>query len=534
MLIHHPLRWVVLSTIVGSVACARPTPSAASLAPVRDTSIFAPLTLPPTPSGVRLETGAPGPHYWQNQADYDLTATLDTLTGTLHGAMVLRYTNHSPQTLGVLWLQLEQNRYRPRAPRPDTSVNPVAPLGDVIEQCTQVIRGRPIAVSLEDHRTEAKLTLAQPLAPGATATLAVRWHFRVPTDVFGRMGRVNALYAIGQWYPRVNVYDDVKGWNLEPYLDGNGEFYLEYGEFTLRVTVPAHYIVAATGTLENPAEILTPTERTRLAQALHADTIIHVVTAAELTNGTAFRTDTGLVTWRFHATHVRDMVFAASPEYQWDATHWHAILVQSYYLPDGADVWHAAADMAQRSIQEYSERWVPYPYPQISVVQSPITGGMEYPMISFNGVEAYNAYFILTHEVGHNWFPMLVGSNERVHAWMDEGLNMFINTFSMARWPLRESDKTIQSDEARAMIEAQVTAHADARIEIPADSVPDDGDFKYVAYYKPAGVLQLLRRDVLGPARFDNAFRTYIRRWAYKHPTPRISSARWTKRRGAR
>ena len=517
MTMRHPLYWAVLSTAIGTLACAGSTPSpAASLAPVRDTSIFAPLTLLPMPSPTRLATGASGPHYWQNRADYDLKATLDTSTGTLHGSMVLRYTNHSPKTLDVLWFQMEQNSRRPNAPA-----------GDVIEQFAQVVHGHPISVSLEGHQTEAKVTLAQPLAPGATATLAVTWHFVVPAGQT-RMGRSDSLYLIGQWYPRVNVYDDVQGWNLEPYQGdgGQGDFYLDYGDYTLQVTVPAHYIVAATGTLDNPTEVLTPTARTRLAQAVHADTIIHVITAAELSNGTASRTHTGMVTWKFHAKNVRDAVFATSPAYQWDATHWQGILVQAYYLPEGADVWHEAADMARLSIEEYSERWFPYPYPQISVVQGPIWGGMEYPMISFNGISQTNAYFVLTHEVGHNWFPMVVGSNERMHAWMDEGLNTFINTFSAARrYPqggdqLAQADQMTRGDQARATIEARVTAHGDSRIEIPADSVPDDNEYQYVAYFKPVGVLQLLRRDVLGPARFDQALRTYIRRWANKHPTP--------------
>jgi hypothetical protein len=364
--------------------------------------------------------------------------------------------------------------------------------------------------------------LTRPLRPGEAAVFHVAWHFVVPrrpetksmpmSDLMRasltlRIGRDGRLYQIAQWYPRVNVYDDLKGWNTEPYP--GGEFYLEYGDFTLAVTAPADYIIAATGTLDNPGEVLTATQRARLAQAARTDTVIHVITAEELANGSAHPKHNGMMTWKFHAKNVRDAVFAASPDYQWDATHWKGIMVHAYYRPAATHTWSTVADMAKVSVREYSERWSPYPYPQVSVAEGntkgPISGGMEYPMISFDATfgSPSEVYHLITHEVGHNWFPMMVGSNERVHGWMDEGLDTFINTFSQARrFPEQLQDA-----------QPEVARPASARLS-PLERRQGD------EYNQPAYLLQLLRRDILGPAVFDEAFRTYIRRWAFKHPSP--------------
>ena len=501
--------------MVSTLICRHPAGGAAgfprgsvAVSPVADSSIFAPLTVPSAPSTTRLATGAPGPRYWQNRADYDLHATLDPVTGTVTGSMTLRYTNHSPDMLPFLWFQTEQNAFRDASHH--SSVQ--SPYGDLIDQFTEVVDGVPVAVRLEDHQTECKVTLPRPLRPGQTATLHVVWHFVVPPrETFSqpggvgailsmRMGREATLYQIAQWYPRVNVYDDVTGWNIEPY-DGR-EFFLEYGNFILTVTVPADYIVAATGTLDNSAEVLTPAEIARLAQAKHSDTTIHIVTDAELHDGRAHLKHNGMVTWKFHADNVRDAVWAAAPNYLWDATNWKGISAQAYYRPSMAGIWHDAADMVRLSIQEYSERWYPYPYPQASVAEGTISGGMEYPMLAFDGSVPIGSMqdFVITHKVGHNWFPILVGSNERVHPWMDEGLNGFINAFSMARRYPADSEQG-------TWIQPQVLQGVGQR--------PIGEDPSGAAY-----VLQVLRQDVLGPAVFDTAFRAYIKRWAFKHPTP--------------
>ena len=261
-------------------------------------------------------------------------------------------------------------------------------------------------------------------------TFEVAWHFMVPVDGSGRMGRDGTLYELAQWYPRLCVYDDVYGWNTDPYL-GQGEFYLDYGDYTLSVTIPAGYIVAATGSLENPREVLTATEIDRLAKAVKSDKPVAIVTAEELQNGKARPTTAGMLTWKFQAKNVRDVAWTASPNYQWDASGWHGIIAQAYYRPSATDPWgHGeAADEARMSIQEYSERWFQYPWPQISAVEGPV-GGMEYPMLAMEdrNPDKYSLYSVVTHEIGHNWFPMIVGSNERLHYWQDEGLNTFITS----------------------------------------------------------------------------------------------------------
>jgi hypothetical protein len=417
--------------------------------------------------------------------------------------MTLRYTNNSPDALDVLWIKTEQGRK------------------EGIGRFAQSVKGAFVPVKLEDHGLDTKVTLAQPIKAGETAQFQVAWQFVVD----GAMGIVSdgKVYEIAMWYPRVSVYDDVKGWNNQ----SNDEVFLEYGDYVMEVTVPAGYIVAATGTLDNRSKVLTATEISRLAIAAKSDTIIHIITAAELQSGAARPKKDGVLTWKFHAKNVRDMVWCASPEFQWDATSWHGILVQSYYPPTAASVWEEGADMARMSVQEYSERWFPYPYPQVSVVGGPI-GGMEYPMLSmetlglsetarkFRSTLKEGLYAIITHEVGHNWFPMIVGSNEYLHSWMDEGFNSFICTFSEARrYPTGGDQITHANQQGLSVLREAIANKNDGALELGQD-IGNAGD----PYRKTTAVLQMLRQDVMGPTLFDKGFRTYISRWAYKHPTP--------------
>jgi hypothetical protein len=375
-------------------------------------------------------------------------------------------------------------------------------------------------VKLQNDDTETKVTLAQPIKPGETAQFQVEWKLVAIDGIKGRsrMGRSGQDYEIAQWYPRLNVYDNVRGWNREPYTT-DLEFFLEYGDYTMEVTVPSGYILAATGTLDNPSEVLTATEIARLAVAAKSDTVIRVITAAELKSGAARSKKDGMLTWRFHANNVRDMVWCASSEYQWDATSWHGILAQAYYSPDAASSWEDGADQARMSIQEYSERWFQYPYPQISTVAG-FVPGMEYPMLSMieNGTSKPGLYMVLTHEVGHNWFPMIVGSNERLRPWMDEGFNTFINTFSEARRYPDAGDQVKRARKYVSWINRMDTTGHDSQLEI--GKIIEKPIARGAQYAKTAGVLQMLRQDVMGPELFDKGFRTYIRRWAYKHPTP--------------
>jgi hypothetical protein len=493
---------------------------------VADTSLFAPITLP-APNAYRLGSGAPGPKYWQNRADYDLQATLDTARATLHGTLRLRYTNNSPDTLRFIWMQMEQNAFK------DKSLNSfIFPQesrfgargfegGDVVERFDQLSTrvGARTAVKTRVEGTMMKVDLAEPLAPGRVATFSVAWHFLIPEHGADRMGHDGALYELAQWYPRVAVYDDVRGWNIEPYL-GQGEFYLEYGDFDYAVTVPAGYIVAGTGELTNPREVLTAEQITRLARASRSDSTIQIISAAELQNGAARTGKAGTLTWKFHAKNVRDVAWAASPQFIWDASSWKGRMAFAYYRPSAVDTWKEAADMSRLSIIEYSERWLEYPYPQISAIEGPISG-MEYPMVAMENrsKDRYDLYNVVTHEIGHMWFPMIVGSNERVHMWQDEGFNTFINTFSEARRYPEKGDQMARALGEREYVEAAMKRNVDGPIEMNPDRI-DPQLLGLEAYVKPSVGLQLLRQEIMGPAAFDDAFRTYAERWKFKHPTP--------------
>ena len=492
---------------------------------VGDTSVFAPLNLPPG-NIYRSGSGAPGPKYWQQRADYDLHGTLDTAKKSLAGEMTLRYTNNSPDTLRFVWFQVEQNAFKTGSLNsyvfpPDSRFGARNfEGGDVIDHFDEVSGARKTPLKMRVEGTVMKVDLAQPLAPGQTATFDAAWHFNIPEHGADRMGRDGALFELAQWYPRVCVYDDVRGWNTEPYL-GQGEFYLEYGNFNLAVTVPAGYIVAATGQLANPTEVLTSTEISRLAQAAKSETPVHIITQDELKSGAARpKGKSGVLTWRFNAKQVRDVVWAASPDYMWDASSWQGHMAYGYYRPSAIDTWKDAADMSRMSIQEYSERWFPYPWPQISAVEGPISG-MEYPMLAMENKSAdkYDLYNVITHEIGHMWYPMIVGSNERMHMWQDEGFNTFINYFSEARRFPEKGTYQQRITHDRNVVEQFMQHDVDEPLEINPDRINPQllGENAYV---KTAVGLGLLRDEILGPAAFDDAFREYTRRWAFKHPTP--------------
>jgi hypothetical protein len=497
---------------------------------VGDTSIFAPLIFG-SPNSFRSGSGAPGSRYWQNRADYDLHAMLDTATKSVSGEMTLRYTNHSPDTLAFIWLQTEQNAFRANSLNsyifPQNSRFGARDFagGYTFSRIEQVIssggKTRRVKPKVRENETMTKLDFVEPLAPGKTATIEIAYRFPVPEHGADRMGRDGSLYEIAQWYPRAAVYDDIRGWNIEPYL-GQGEFYLDYGDYNLSVTVPAGYIVAATGALENAKEILPAAQIARLAEASKGEKVINIITADEVKNGAARpKSASGTFTWKFKAKNVRDAVWAASPDYQWDASSYKGSYAFAYYRPSAADLWKDAADMSRMSIQEYSERWFQYPWPHISAVEGPISG-MEYPMVAMetHSRTKYDLYNVVTHEIGHMWFPMIVGSNERAFMWQDEGFNTFINYFSEARRYPEQGDlfKRAQNDRLGA-VEGAMRAGVDKPILVGPDRI-NPQLLGLAAYVKPAAGLELLREEILGPETFDDAFRTYVARWAFKHPTP--------------
>jgi Peptidase family M1 domain len=491
---------------------------------VADSSPFRRLELP-TPNEVRTGSGRPGAKYWQQRADYRISATLDSARNELRGRETIHYVNHSPDALPYLWLFLEQNLCAPNSITNTLNQPPLA-FADVsfdfscgafrggLTLDSATVGGAPARKSV--YGTTMRIDLSTPLAPGASVDLRFAWRFSVPEMGGGRMGHDGPLYELGQWYPRMAVYDDVRGWNHEPYI-GAGEFYLEYGSFDVELTVPPSYLVAATGVLRNPEQVLTAAQRSRLALARRADTAVAIVTAAEAGNPRATRPGSGPFTWRFTADSVRDFAWAAAPNWRWEASSVDGILVETLYR-SSADKWVEAHRMARSTIQYFSRQWFRYPYPHATTVEGPV-GGMEYPMLTFvpNNSTREAQQWALAHEFGHEWFPMVVGSNERLYPWMDEGFNTFIDLHNTALYfagtPYGD---TIESNPLHL-----AAIHSIPGQEQPLISNPTEvRDLMWVGYQKPALMLQTLRFEVMGQERFDAAFREYIRAWAFKHPTP--------------
>jgi len=527
------------------VQTARPLALPTFRPPVADTGIFSPLPLPA--AGItRAAGGTPGARYWQQRVDYTIKATLDTAAKRVTALESIQYTNHSPDTLRFLWLQLDQNLFRQGSTgsllfAPGSRFDGAGFMGGfVIERVVQCLepsrrpgatrRRRQTAppaqlppcpsVSLKSRvdGTMMYLELVRPIAPAGTALLEMSYSFNVPEHGAGRMGREGTLYQVAQWYPRLAVYDDVHGWNTDQYL-GQGEFYLEYGDIDYEITLPAGYIVAGTGVLQNPGEVLTAAQQARLAAAAKSDSTTPIVTAAELSSGAARPALQSSLTWRFRARNVRDVAWAASPDYQWDASAWDGVLAHAFYRPSAADIWREAAGMTRSSIREYSARWLRYPYPQISTVEGPVAG-MAYPMLAMGarGSSLADLYRMLTHEIGHMWYPMIVGSDERRHAWMDEGFNTFINTFSEeAYW--KRDDSALRQRERELVLRTDQTPSAQP-ILTPANRYQNRDNLVSLASVKPSVMLLALRNKVLGAEVFDSAFREYTRRWSFKHPQP--------------
>lgn len=471
----------------------------------------------PAPSGYRTATGQPGGEYWQQRVDYAIEATLDPITHTLTGSETITYANNSPDTLRFVWLQLDQNLYSTGSKGaqvyPDDTRTGFQDEGGYA--ITSVVgEGAPLRTRIDD--TLMRVELPSPLAPGGSTSLSIDWSFTVPVSGSQRMGRDGEHYLLAQWYPRLVVYDDVEGWNTMPYL-GQGEFYLEYGDFTVALTLPGDYLVGATGSLENEEQVLTAAAQARLEEARSTGVVVQVVGEEDLEDPAQYLEVPGAMqTWRFRAENVRDFAWAASPEFVWDAAAYEDVLVHALYRP-GASAWREAALMTLHSLEFYSGYLGAYPYPTATAVEGPVFG-MEYPMIVFVAPEREREglFDVLDHEWGHMWFPMIVGSDERRYAWMDEGFGTFINQLSKKVY-LPGSQPELQNV-------AQYAAAIRAYEEQPIGSVPDayDPDTPALgigAYTKPAVMLNALRA-IAGSQPFDAAFKRYYEVWSFKHPQP--------------
>ena len=528
--------------LVGPIAVvilAFPFPAAAQrLAATRpgvpDTSPFRPLEWA-GPNSYRTASGMPGPNYWQQKADYTIKASLEPSTQTIQGSETITYTNNSPDTLRFVWLQLDMNlgsRKSRNSPLdffffPEDSTFHVGATIERVQAVHAGVGGKSTSATLSwwVNSTMMRVDLDRPLAPKGVLSLDIGWHYQVPTQG-GRTGRQQFpegwLYQIAQWYPRMAVYDDVRGWNTDQYF-GPSEFYLEYGNFDVTLTAPAAYTLAGTGVLTNGAQVFPATIQRRLAAAAHSDTIVHIITASELGGASLLPAGAAKTrTWHYTATNVRDFAWGAAPNFVWDASSWDGILMQALYPPTAADVWSTAADMNRHAIKIHS-RWLHYPWPTAISVEGPV-GGMEYPMITFDNAESpKELYYTLAHEQGHEWFPMMVGSDERLYPWMDEGFNTFVDWYTFRdRYP---TDTTrIQTLEFGSMRAYQQFLAQYPGLETPImetqDRSPNGLMSGWNAYGKPAVALHFLREQVVDSNNFDAAFREYVRRWAFHHPQP--------------
>ncbi|MCF0059452.1 M1 family metallopeptidase [Dyadobacter sp. CY356] len=488
-------------------------------------------------SEYRTGSGAPGPAYWQNRADYKLNVALNEKEQTITGDVEITYKNNSPQALEFIWLQLDQNSFNTESRGGKSTPITGGRFGNVnfnggdAIKSVSVQQGKDKAVEanyiITDTRMQIRLTNAVK-ASGDVIKIKIAYSFKVPEYGSDRMGTLETkngiVYEMAQWYPRVAVFDDIEGWNVLPYL-GAGEFYLEYGDFDYAVTVPWDHIVVGSGELVNPAEVLTADQRKRLADAAKSDQTVMIRTAEEVTNPSSRPKQSGTLTWKFHCTNARDVAWSTSKAFVWDAARMNlpngkTALAQSVYPAEdgGLEGWGRATEYVKGCIEFYSNYIHEYTYPVATNVAG-IVGGMEYPGIVFCSSKSRkdDLWGVTDHEFGHNWFPMIVGSNERKYAWMDEGFNTFINFLSGDNFNNGEY-KDNQMGDMHRLAPVMFRDNADPIMTIP--DVVQPSNLGWEAYYKPGLGLKILREQILGKDRFDYAFHLYVKRWAFKHPTP--------------
>ena len=497
--------------------------------------LFAPMSYPGDVNISRAATGEPNVGYWQNKADYEINVTIDTIANQVSGSVTITYKNNSPHVLPFLWLQLDQNLFD-KASRGQARM-PVGSRSRYGDSKSNFSGGYKISSVklLSDNSnadyiindTRMQIRLPQAVKPGGDIIkIKIDYSFTLTqygADRYGILKTRNGnIFAVAQWYPRMCVFDDIEGWNTDPYL-GPSEFYLEYGDFDFYITAPASNIVVASGELQNPSEVLTATELKRLNDAKSSDKTIMIRTKQDVTD-MASRPKGTTLKWHYKITNARDVSWATSKAFIWDAARinlpsGNKSLAMSVYPieSNGEKGWGRATEYTKGSIENYSKRWFEYPYPVATNVASNVSG-MEYPGIVFCGSQATEAgmFGVTDHEFGHTWFPMIVGSNERKYGWMDEGFNTFINSLS------HDDFNNGEYKNAKTNME-QVAPYIFGKGSESIFNTPDamkEINIGNELYFKPAMGLGLLRNYILGEGRFDYAFKTYIKRWAYKHPTP--------------
>jgi hypothetical protein len=502
----------------------------------------------PTPNEQRAASGAPGRNYWQQRADYNIKVELDDEHQRITGTETVTYFNQSPDTLAYLWVQLDQNLFAKDADAVLTSTAPSftnIPFRTIdsllarrdFDGGYRIASVRDAAGAAMRHtivKTMMRVDLPRPLASGQSTSFSVDWSYNIndARRVGGRTGYEffpkdgNYIYEIAQWFPRMAAYNDVSGWQHKQFL-GSGEFTLEFGNYRVSITAPEDHIVSATGVLQNPNEVLTAQQRARLKQAETAKTPIFIITPDEARANETHK-PAGKKTWVFAADNVRDFAFASSRKFIWDAqlhnVEGNRVMAMSFYPKEGEPLWSKYSTHAiMHTMNVYSRYSFPFPYPVAQSINGPV-GGMEYPMICFNGPRPeedgtytastkYGLISVVIHEVGHNYFPMTVNSDERQWTWMDEGLNTFLQYLSEQEW---EEGYPSRRGEPR-----NITEYMASQDQVPimtnSESVLQFGNN---AYGKPATALNILRETVLGRDLFDFAFKQYAQRWKFKRPMP--------------
>jgi hypothetical protein len=503
----------------------------------------------PTPNSYRNAAGAPGPHYWQQRADYDIDIALDDANQHLTGKGKITYYNNSPHSLNYIWLQIDANLFSPDSD--SRKLQSLVPSGERVStdmlkwmaaaaafdggaKITRVADSTGNALSHTLVKTMLRIDLPQPLPPNELYKFEIDWNYRVNDSNLagGRTGCEffekdgNYIYEIAQWFPRLAAFTDATGWQHKQYL-GNGEFTLELGDYIVRITVPEDHIVASTGVLQNANDVLTEAQRSRLESARTATHPQFIVTPEEALENEKEKS-TGTKTWIFYAQNVRDFAWASSRKFIWDAqgheVEGNKVMAMSFYPNEGEPLWSKYSTHAIiHTLNVYSRYTFAYPYPTAISVNGPV-GGMEYPMICFNGPRPeddgtytartkYGLISVIIHEVGHNYFPMIVNSDERQWTWMDEGINTFLQYLAEQEW--EDGYPSLRGEPAA--ITGYMLSENQMPIMTNSESVLQLGNN---AYGKPATALNILRETVMGRELFDFAFKEYARRWKFKRPMP--------------
>ncbi|MEM1381149.1 MAG: M1 family metallopeptidase [Pseudomonadota bacterium] len=529
----------------------------------------------PTPNTYRAATGEPGPDYWQQEADYDIAVELDEDAKRISASEVIRYKNNSPHELRYLWVQLDQNRFadgslartserladtgrRPGSnTAPRLSYSALARI-EAFEQndygfkIESVVGGNGDDLPYTVVDTMMRVDLPKPLKAGDSVEFAIAWSFNIINEsvVGGRGGYESfpvdaeepdkdTIFFLAQWFPRMAAFTDYEGWHNKAFL-GRGEFTLEFGDYMVEITVPADHVVSATGELQNPGQVLTAEQRRRLDRAKTADKPVYIVTPEEALENEAEGT-ARKKTWKFKAENVRDFAWSSSRKFIWDAMGFRQddddnplVMAMSFYPNEAMPVWHQySTEAVIHTMDVYNKFSFNYPYPTAQSVNAWERGGMEYPMITFNGYRPntddapngeitysrnikYGLIGVIIHEIGHIYFPMTVNSDERQWTWMDEGLNTFLEYVSEVEW---EENYPAFRGKVNVLdyIDDYMTSTNQVPIMTQSDSVVQFGPN---AYSKPAASLVILRETVLGRELFDAAFREYARRWKFKRPAP--------------